>query len=149
MVNKEVLLPKERGVCGNVDVVERCDRVSEGGQHAVAFVEPRGWCVFREVRSFLLKCSILLLLPFLSVFHDVPVECAQHFFCLDTDGYPNMSYDKSREYALNLSLCRVTFRSQTFPKPNRAVFHVLQTTCRNLAGATLLRNRLLVAKVTE
>ena len=36
--------------------------------------------------------------------------CAQHFFCLDTDGYPEMRCDKSREYALSLSLCSVTFR---------------------------------------
>ena len=37
-------------------------------------------------------------------------DMCKHSFALDTDGYPGMRCDKSREYVLSLSLCSVTFR---------------------------------------
>ena len=79
-------------------------------------------------------------------------DVCKRSFALDTDGFPGKRRDKSRGYALRLSPCSVTLRSQTIP-PKRLVSHVLQATCtlppdRNLAGTTHLRSRLLVAKVT-
>ena len=44
-------------------------------------------------------------------------DTCKHSFALDTDGFPGMRCDKSREYALSLSLCSVTFRD-----PCRASF---------------------------
>ena len=85
-------------------------------------------------------------------------DVCKHSFALDTDGYPGMRCDKSREYALSLSLCSVTFRDprraafHTIPQPTRLVSHVLQTTCARpewkLGWKQHFRaNRLRVAKV--
>ena len=71
-------------------------------------------------------------------------DMCKHSFALDTDGYPGMRCDKSREYALSLSLCSVTFRDpcraafHTIPQPTRLVSHVLQAIVCSSRVETLL-----------
>ena len=56
-------------------------------------------------------------------------DICKHSFALDTDGYPRMRCDMSRENALSLSQCSVTFRD-----PWRASFPDHTTT--NALGAS-------------
>ena len=62
-------------------------------------------------------------------------DICKHSFALDTDGYPRMRCDMSREKrsvsvsAVSRSVIHGVLRSQIIPQPTRWVPHVLQTTC--------------------